>query len=267
MYSSSSSSLDAQENTTSFPQPFYLHICPNLGCHLLPQAWGFHASLSQTSVDTEAAFHALPSSPDILRRRAAISQPCVLWLSKMCATCIGFESLKTVLMSKLARYIVGLSTVPCLIKGFLSSCNSQCFGSKLVTITFKCWQLIPSTPPTCRFFHWAPSPGAEWYRMHTTLTSPMSTLLLCSFWSLSSGQRLVSSKRPVSRSSTNMEIPSSPWIVPENTSQQCGSFPWATFWSSRSWSRLRVCLLCCRSVWPWVTTPSPLWFRYCVRPL
>ena len=32
-------------------------------------------------------------------------------------------------MSKLAMYIVGLTTVPWFITGFLSSCHSQCFCS------------------------------------------------------------------------------------------------------------------------------------------
>ena len=68
---------------------------------------------------------ALPDSPDISRRRTEISHPCVLWLSKILATCFGFASSKAVLMSKLARYIVGLTTVPCFITEFLSSCPSQ----------------------------------------------------------------------------------------------------------------------------------------------
>ena len=54
---SSSFSFYIQENSFSFLHPFFLHIRPNLRCHLRPQARCFHASLPQTSIEHEAAFH------------------------------------------------------------------------------------------------------------------------------------------------------------------------------------------------------------------
>ena len=45
------------------------------------------------------------------------------------------------------------NTVPCSITGFLSSCHSQCFCIMFIIITYKCWQLLPSNPPICNFFH------------------------------------------------------------------------------------------------------------------
>ena len=60
-------------------------------------------------------------------------------------------------MSKLAMYSVGLTTVLCPITGFPSSGHSKCFCSKFVTFTCKCWQLIPSIPPICSFFHFSGS--------------------------------------------------------------------------------------------------------------
>ena len=35
----------------------------------------------------------------------------------------------------------------------LSSCQSQCFYNSCVIITWKCWQLTPSPPPTNNCFH------------------------------------------------------------------------------------------------------------------
>ena len=58
----------------------------------------------------------------------------------------------TVLISILAKYIVVRTTLPCLHMRVLSSCHSQCFSSKLVIITCKCWQMMLSTPPTRNFF-------------------------------------------------------------------------------------------------------------------
>ena len=51
----------------------------------------------------------LPDSPDISRRRAANSHPCVLCPFEILATCFGLASPKAALMSKLAKYIVGLA--------------------------------------------------------------------------------------------------------------------------------------------------------------
>ena len=53
----SSFSFYIQENTFSFLHPCFLHIGPNLGCHLLPQPQRFRASLPQTSIENGAAFH------------------------------------------------------------------------------------------------------------------------------------------------------------------------------------------------------------------
>ena len=86
------------------------------------------------------------------RRRAAINRPCVSWLSILFATCLGLASSNGVLMSKLAKYIVGRITLPCFNMGVYSSCHSQCLCSKVIIITCNCWQLIPLTPPTCNFF-------------------------------------------------------------------------------------------------------------------
>ena len=49
-----------------------------------------------------------------------------------------------------------------------------------------------------------PSPSATRYSLHTTWTSPMAALLLCS------EQRPVSSRRPISQPSTNLGIPPGP---------------------------------------------------------
>ena len=62
----------------------------------------------------------------------------------------------------------------------------------------------------------------------------MTTQLSCSFWSLVGERHLVSSRRPTSQSSTNLEIPSR-----------------ATSWPSRSQFRLPAQWPCCR-VWPWL---------------
>ena len=68
----------------------------------------------------------LPDRSDISRRKVSISHSCALCQSMILATCFGFASSRAVLTSKLAKYNVGLTTVPCLITGFLSSCHSQC---------------------------------------------------------------------------------------------------------------------------------------------
>ena len=48
--------FNLRKNSFSLLHPFFLHIGQYLGCHLLPQAWGFHASLSQASIESETAY-------------------------------------------------------------------------------------------------------------------------------------------------------------------------------------------------------------------
>ena len=50
--------------------------------------------------------------------------------------CFGRATTKDVLMSMLAKYIVGRITLPCLIIGLLPSCNSRCFCSSCVLTLF-----------------------------------------------------------------------------------------------------------------------------------
>ena len=49
----------------------------------------------------------------------------------------------------LAMYIAGLRSLSCQLSFLLSSCQTQCFCSSCVIITWRCQQLIPSVPPTC----------------------------------------------------------------------------------------------------------------------
>ena len=49
--------FNTHQNTISSLHPFFVHIGQYLGCHLLPQAWGLHASLPQASIESETAFH------------------------------------------------------------------------------------------------------------------------------------------------------------------------------------------------------------------
>ena len=109
--------------------------------HWPESQWSFsNVPLSQASVDFKITLHthskvALFSNPHISSTKTAMNHPCVARLSKNFATCFGFVSSEIVLMSKFAKYIVGVSALPCLNNGFHSSCHSQCFCSKFVIIT------------------------------------------------------------------------------------------------------------------------------------
>ena len=100
---------------------------------------------------------AWPSNPHISRRRADTIHPWVLWLSVIFAPCLGPTSSKAVLMSMLAKYIVGWTTLPCLNMGVFSSCHSQGFCCRSVIRTCRCWHLFPSTPPVRKFFQFSGS--------------------------------------------------------------------------------------------------------------
>ena len=132
-------SFDVQENTTSFPHPFLLYNGEDLGWHLLPQAWpcfpattshaeGHHLAIG-VHCDYLKCFH-------VLRLRLIESSSCI----QVCHA------------HRRSYY-----STTFFITEFLSSCQPQCFCSKYVTIICKCWQLIPSIPPTCRFFHFSGS--------------------------------------------------------------------------------------------------------------
>ena len=54
---SSSSFFNFHKNTFSLLHPFFFHVGQYWGCHLLSQAWCFHASLSQAAIECETAFH------------------------------------------------------------------------------------------------------------------------------------------------------------------------------------------------------------------
>ena len=202
---------------------------------------------------------ALPSSPDISRKRAAINHPCVSWCSKICATCFGFASSKAVLISKLARYTVGLTTLPCLKTGFLSSCHSQSFA-------------VHSSPslanarPTC-------------YNFQTLFPFPQNNAGCIPLRHHRCQHKCTVASDPLLRGSvqflrkTNFtifqELGDSMWTM-KRFWKHVGIvklFPGATAWSSHSLLRLLVRWPCCRSVWPWLATPRQLWFLHCVRPL
>ena len=52
----------------------------------------------------------------------------------------------------LAKYIVGLFSLRCLINFLLFSWHSQCFFSSCVICAWRCGQLMPSIPPPYNFF-------------------------------------------------------------------------------------------------------------------
>ena len=150
-------SLGVQENTTSFPHPFFFHICPNLACHFLPQAWFFHAScrkhlLKLKQLSTHSKWRCLPAPTSHAEGLQSAIRVC-LWLSKIWATCFGFSSSKAVLISKLVKNIVGLTTVQCLNTGYLSSCHSQCFCTKFVLVSVG--SLLHPLHQHVRFFHFS----------------------------------------------------------------------------------------------------------------
>ena len=101
--------------------------------HWPESQWPFsNVPLSQASVDLKITLHthskvALFSNPHISSTKTAMNHPSVAWLSKNFATCFGFVSSETVLMSKFAKCIVGGTALPCLNDGFHSSCHSQCW--------------------------------------------------------------------------------------------------------------------------------------------
>ena len=66
----------------------------------------------------------------------------------------------------LAMYIVGLTTVPMFHHRVLLL-SAQCFCIKFVTITCKCWQLTPSTPPMCKLLNFPDS--FSFYKRNSTL--------------------------------------------------------------------------------------------------
>ena len=117
-----------------------------------PESEWCHKRGASTLVALHAFKHGLALQPRHFTQKAATSHPCVSWQSKICATCFGFASSNAVFNN-----IVGLPTLPCLKTGFPSSCHSKCFCNRFVIITCKCWQLVPATPPKCRFFQFSGS--------------------------------------------------------------------------------------------------------------
>ena len=123
---------------------------------------------------------------NISSKNTAINHPCVAWLSKNFATCFGFVSSETVLMSKLAKYIVGVAALPSLNDGFYSSCHSQCFCSTFVIITTA--NAGSLSPPVFRFPFLFVTKNHAW-------RARMSEQWPSTFWSFFSRQRPVWSGR------------------------------------------------------------------------
>ena len=111
-----------------------------------------------------------------------MNHPCVLWLSIICATCFGVASSNAVLMSTLAKHIVGSYGTAVFERGIpflllfpaflaLSSSSSH----------VKCWQLIPWTPPTCKFFQFSGRIIQDAYHFDITDVSAIALQLLIPF--------------------------------------------------------------------------------------
>ena len=98
-------------------------VCHNFWASVLPCL----RHRLKTKTESTHSMVALSWSSDISLIRTDISHPWILWPSISFATCLGRASSKTVLMSKLARNIVGRTTHPCFIMESQCSCHTQCF--------------------------------------------------------------------------------------------------------------------------------------------
>ena len=133
-------------------RPFFLvRFSFTLRGHLLPQSGSFDAPLAETSIESERTLHTFEHRLSFKTSRLR-GHPCESCFSIFFATCLGLASSNAILMSKLAKHIVGRITLPCFKMGPLSSCHSKFLCSKIVAITCKYWQFIPLIPPTCNFF-------------------------------------------------------------------------------------------------------------------
>ena len=130
---------------------------PNLGGHLLPESWCFHASLSQASIESTAfhAFeHGLATQPDISRKNPSVCIVTIHDLGHVLRPCFVKSRLDI-----RACQVHGWSYhspvshhrifFPLATPSVSVSCSSP--------ITCKCWQLIQLIPPICSFFRFSGS--------------------------------------------------------------------------------------------------------------
>ena len=122
---------------------------------------------------------ARPSSP-VSRNIVAVIHPWTSWSTKMFEKCFG---LATSMSPSGQEY-----------RGWVSfRCRTIVLPLVLLTMFlqqvrhWRCWQLTPSTPPTCNCFHPSDSVSLSCRRIHkSTLTSRTSTHEPCNLLSLSS---------------------------------------------------------------------------------
>ena len=222
---SSAFSFYLQENSVSFLHPIFLHIGQDLGFHFLPQARGFHASVPHTSIEDEPAFHTFKCG--FASQLRHLKQE-VCYVPSMCIVII--HDLSHMLQLCHVKSPFWYPSLPCTSsvlppsrvssRDFFLLAFPSVFAASSSPSLVGVGNLSHSPHQYADFSTFRalfPSPDATRYMMHTTWTSQMSVLLLCSFWSPSSGQRRASSKRPVSQPSMNWGIPSDPEIVPEST--------------------------------------------------
>ena len=149
-------------------ETLFLHRCPHWPSHFLPQMECFHASFSLCC-----------GCPKCWTRAS------------------GFASSNAVLTSKSTLFV--FTNLPRCIMEFLSSCHSQNSSNRFATITCRCWQLIPSTSPTCKNSSFqALCSFSKRKKTQDAHHLDITDVLLCCFRFLSSGQRPVFLKKKTS---------------------------------------------------------------------
>ena len=134
------------QNSSTLVKSCVVIFCHNLRASTLP--WRRHR-VNEKLLSTHSNI-VWPSNPVIPRKSAEIIHPWVSWSSIIFSTCLDLVSWHVVLTSYLPITVLNVRN------GHVSTWEPfppvlPC-GSRFVIITYKCWQLIPSTPPTCNFF-------------------------------------------------------------------------------------------------------------------